>query len=46
MNLLKKIKLNYNLKLFEEHVSNKEFDLAYEFILDLKKRVKLIYFCF
>ena len=29
MNLLKKIKLNYNLKLFEEHVSNKEFDLAY-----------------
>ena len=26
MNLLKKIKLNYNLKLFEEHVSNKEFD--------------------
>ena len=37
MNLLKKIKLNYNLKLFEEHVSNKEFDLAYDFILDLKK---------
>ena len=38
MNLLKKIKLNYNLKLFEEHVSNKEFDLAYDFILDLKKK--------
>ncbi len=38
MNLLKKIKLNYNLKLFEEHVSKKEFDLAYDFILDLKKK--------
>ena len=38
MNLLKKIKLNYNLKLFEEYVANKEFDLAHSLILDLKKK--------
>ncbi len=38
MNLLKKIKLNYNLKLFEEHISKKEFDLAYKLIQDLKRK--------
>ena len=38
MNLLKKIKLNYNLKLFDKYVSNKEFDLAHSLILDLKKK--------
>ena len=41
MNLLKKIKLNYNLKLFQDYVSNQRFDEAYNLIQKLSKRDKI-----
>ncbi len=41
MNLLKKIKLNYNLKLFQDYVSNQRFDEAYNLIQKLSKNDKI-----
>ena len=34
----KKIKLDYNIKLFNEHITNKNFDQAYQLIVNLKKK--------
>ena len=34
MKFLKKIKLNYNYKLFNEYISNKDFNSAYQLISD------------
>ena len=36
--LLNKIKLNYDLKLFQDYVSNSKFDEAYKLIEDTKKK--------
>ena len=33
MKLLKKIKLEYNTKLFNDYISNQQFDLVYKFVL-------------
>ncbi len=44
MNLLKKIKLDYNIKLFNEHITNKNFDQAYQLIVNLKKKNELEFF--
>ena len=41
MKLLKKIKLNYNLKLLNDHIINNRYDEAYKFILDIKNKNKL-----
>ena len=39
MSLFKKIKLDYNIKLFDDYLLNKNYDLAYQFLIDLKKKV-------
>lgn len=39
MNLLKKIKLDYNIKLFNDHIANKKFEQAYQLIVNLKKKM-------
>ena len=44
MNLLKKIKLNYNLKLLHDHISNQNFDNAYNLILETKKKDEIDFF--
>ena len=44
MNLLKKIKLDYNIKLFKEHIANKNFEQAYQLIVNLKKKNELEFF--
>tara|TARA_Y100000996_G_scaffold398575_1_gene366747 strand:+ start:2108 stop:3064 length:957 start_codon:yes stop_codon:yes gene_type:complete len=44
MNFLKKIKLEYNIKLFNDHISSQQFDLAYKFILDLNEKDKVDFF--
>ena len=41
MKLLKKIKLNYNLKLLNDHIINNRYEEAYKFILDIKNKNKL-----
>ncbi len=46
MNLLNKIKLNYNLKLFHDYVSNGKFDEAYRLIEEIKKKDDIIFFLF
>lgn len=44
MNLLKKIKLDYNIKLFKDLITSKNFDQAYQLILNLKKKNELEFF--
>jgi len=44
MNLLKKIKLDYNIKLFNDLIANKNFDQAYQLIVNLKKKNELEFF--
>ncbi len=41
MKILKKIKLNYNLKLLNDHIINNKYAEAYKFILDIKNKNKL-----
>ena len=36
MNFLKKIKSEYNTKLFNDYIINQNYDLAYQLVLDLK----------
>ena len=36
MNFLKKIKSEYNTKLFNDYIINQKYDLAYQLVLDLK----------
>ena len=44
MNLLKKIKLNYNLKLLDDFVTNKKYDEAHRLLNDLKNKDKIDFF--
>ena len=44
MKLLKRIKLNYNLKLFQDYISSKNFNDAFNFIQDLNKKDKIDFF--
>ena len=44
MKLLKKIKLNYNLKLLDDFISNQKFDEAYNLICETNKKDKLSFF--
>ena len=44
MNLIKKIKYNYLVKLIVDHITNKNFEKAYEEIKNLKNSDPLIYF--
>lgn len=44
MNLLKKIKLNYNLKLLQDYFLNQKFDEAYRFIQKVKNSDKIDFF--
>ena len=46
MKFLKKIKLNYNYKLFHNYISNKDFNSAYQLILDLSKEDQSHFFIF
>ncbi len=46
MKFLKKIKLNYNYKLFNDYISNKDFNSAYQLILDLSKKDQKDFFIF
>lgn len=46
MKFLKKIKLNYNYKLFHNYISNKDFNSAYQLILDLSKEDQNDFFIF
>ena len=46
MKFLKKIKLNYNYKLFHNYISNKDFNSAYQLILDLSKEDQSDFFIF
>ena len=38
MSLLNKIKLNYNLKLFQDYIKDQKFEEAYSLIQDVKKK--------
>ena len=40
MNFLNKINVNYNIKLIEDFLINKEFDNAISKIMDLQKKKK------
>ena len=44
MKLLKKIKLNYNLKLLDDFISNQKFDEAYNLICETNDKDKLGFF--
>ena len=44
MKLLKKIKLNYNLKAFQDYISNKNFNDAFNFLQDLNNKDKIDFF--
>ena len=44
MSLLNKIKLNYNLKLFQEYIKDKKFEEAYTLIQDVKKKDEINFF--
>ena len=44
MKLLKKIKLNYNLKLLDDLVTNKKYDEAHRLINDVKNKDKIDFF--
>ncbi len=46
MKFLKKIKLEYNTKLFNDFLTNKKYDSAYKFILDLKEKDQIDFFLF
>ena len=46
MSLFKKIKLYYNIKLFDDYLLNKNYDLAYQFLIDLKKKSHKDYYSF
>ncbi len=46
MGLFKKIKLDYNIKLFDDYLLNKNYDLAYQFLIDLKKKDHKDYYSF
>ena len=46
MKFLKKIKLNYNYKLFHNYISNKDFNSAYQLILNLSKEDQSDFFIF
>ena len=46
MKFLKKIKLNYNYKLFNEYISNKDFNSAYQLLSDLSKKDQNDFFIF
>ena len=46
MNFLKKIKSEYNTKLFNDYVSNQKYDLAYQLVLDLKGKDQDDFFLF
>lgn len=46
MNFLKKIKLNYNYKLFNDFANSKDFKSAYQVVLDLSKKDKTDFFVF
>jgi len=41
MKLLKKIKLNYNLKLLDDLISNNKYDEAHKLIIDIKNKDKI-----
>ena len=44
MKLLKKIKLNYNLKLLKDYCSNQKFEDAYDLIQTVKKKDKIDFY--
>ncbi len=44
MSLLNKIKLNYNLKLFQEYIKDQKFENAYNLIHDVKKKDEINFF--
>lgn len=44
MGLLNKIKLNYNLKLFQDYIKDQKFDEAYTLIQDIKKKDEINFF--
>ena len=46
MNLFKKFKLNYNIKLFKDYLLNKNYDAANQFVIDLKNKSHPDYFSF
>ena len=46
MKLLKKIKLNYNLKLLNDLIINNKYDEAIKLITDIKNKDKLDLFSF
>ena len=46
MSLIKKIKSDYNNKLFDDYLLNKNYDLAYQLLIDLKNKNHENYFSF
>ena len=38
MIFLKKIKINYQFKLFNDYLINNDFESAYQYVLDLSKK--------
>ncbi len=46
MNFLKKIKSEYNTKLFNDHINNQKYELAYQLVLDLKSKDQVDFFLF
>ncbi len=44
MSLLNKIKLNYNLKLFQDYIKDQKFEEAYSLIQDVKKKDETNFF--
>ena len=44
MSLLNKIKLNYNLKLFQDYIKDQKFEEAYSLIKDVKKKDETNFF--
>ena len=46
MNFLKKIKSEYNTKLFNDYIINQKYDLAYQLVLDLKGKDQDNFFLF
>ena len=46
MSLIKKIKSDYNNKLFDDYLLNKNYDLAYQLLIDLKNKNHEDYFLF
>ena len=46
MNFLKKIKSEYNTKLFNDYIINQNYDLAYKLVLDLKGKDQVDFFLF